>query len=158
MTRFFLALIRIITLALSFTLSTFVAAGFITFVLFLGADTGWLQKDPFVVIGAATFLLAMWLSIAQLSFYPALGIFFILEFARMSSLITSLISGGLCAIAALLLLPEFTQSEALPYTNREIWLAVIASGFVAGFTHWLLAGHRSGRWLGPQKSTAAQLD
>ncbi len=155
MTRFFLALIRLVALALSFILSTFAAAGFITFVLFLGADANWLQEDPFVAIGAATFLMAMWLNVAQLSFYPALGIFFVLEFARYSSLLTNLLAGGLCAIATLLLLPEFTQTEVLPYPNKEVWLAVIASGFIAGLTHWLLAGNRSGRWLGPQKNKAA---
>ncbi len=115
---------------------------------------GWLREDPLVAIGATTFLLAMWVNIAQLSFFPALSIFFILEFGRMSSLVTNLIAGGLCSIAAYVLIPEFSLNEPLPYTDKEIWIALLASGFVAGLTHWILAGHRSGRWLGPQKSTA----
>ncbi|MEE9313859.1 MAG: hypothetical protein V3V02_04350 [Rhizobiaceae bacterium] len=150
MTRFFLALLRLISLTLSFALSTFAAAAFVTFVLFLGSDTGWLQKDPFVALGAIAFMMAMWLSMAQLSFYPSLAAFCTLEFGRMSSLFSNLLAGGFCAFAAMVLLPEYYGGEALPYEARDIWLAMISAGFVGGLTHWILAGHRSGRWLGPQ--------
>ncbi|MEE9375183.1 MAG: hypothetical protein V3V04_02485 [Rhizobiaceae bacterium] len=150
MTRFFLALLRITALALSFALSSLSAAAFITFVLFLGSDAGWLQTDPFVTIGAFTFMIAMWFSIAQYAFYPAIAAFFVLEFARLNSLISNLLAGGFCALATLLLMPEFLTEEALPYPSKNVWAALLAAGFIAGFTHWVLAGHRSGRWLGPQ--------
>ena len=65
MTRFILALIRIIALSLSFCLSTLAAALFITFVLFLGSDPTWLETDPAVAVGAFGFTIGVWFEIAH---------------------------------------------------------------------------------------------
>ena len=151
MTRFFLALIRITALALSFLLSTFAASLFITFVLFLGSDAGWLQEDPFVVMGAIGFATGAWITIAQLAFVPFIAITSIAEFARLASLLVNLLTGGFCALAILVLSPSITNGESLPYESPEIWLTSLAAGFVGGLSHWILAGHRAGRWLGSQQ-------
>lgn len=152
MTRFFLLLIRIFALMLSFMLSTLVAAVFFTFVLFLGADTTWVREDVEVAVASVAFVGFMWITIAQLTLVPAVIAFFVLEAGRMDSLLANLIAGGLCAFVAMVLAPVAGEPQSLPYLEREIWIAAIASGFVGGFTHWLLAGLRAGRWMGPRSA------
>lgn len=150
MTRFFLLLWRLFALTLSYLLSTFVAAGFLTFALFLGADPSWLNEDVEVAVWSMGFLGFMWLAITQLTFAPALLAFIVLEFGRMETLLANVLAGGFCALVALVLSPAADEVSSLPYPERDVWIAVLAAGFVGGLTHWILAGCRAGRWMGPQ--------
>lgn len=151
-----LGVLRCLVLCLSFAFSSLAAAAFLTFVLFLNADTGWLAEDPLVAGGTFVFATVTWLAAMQLTFIPAFVVFAVLEFGRLTSLTMNLMAGGFVALS-LLVIPtgEMSIDMSLPYTIRETWTAIIASGFVAGFIHWLLAGHRSGRWLGPAEKDRA---
>jgi hypothetical protein len=146
MTRLILALIRLMALALSYMLSTLAAAAFLSFALFLGAETEWLREDPAVAVGTAGFAFAAWLEISRAIFMPFLLIIVIAEFARLSSLLFNVLAGGGLAFVYMVLTP---YSFELPYGEERIWLAALAAGFVGGFAHWMLAGYRAGRWLGP---------
>lgn len=147
MTQFFLALMRITVLSISFLLSTLTAALFITFVLFLGSDVSWLRDDASVIVGSIGFATGAWFTIAQLVFAPFVLLILVFELSKKTSLLLNLLAGGACAVVALLFYPDFQLVNQLPYANQEIWLASISSGFVGGFSHWLFAGHRAGRWL-----------
>lgn len=151
MTRLTLAIIRILALFLSYFLSTFAAALFVTFTLFLGSDLGWLQDDPFVTLGSLGFVTTIWISLVNGTFFPFAGITVIAEFARLSSLIFNLLLGGFLAFVYLILYWTPQQNES-GYGDQEIWIAALAAGFVGGFVHWLIAGYRAGRWLGPPKA------
>ncbi len=152
MNLFFGLLFRVFVLAFSFALSTLAAALFITFVLFLGGDAGWLQEDVTVIGGAVLFALAFWLQIATLGFAAVALTFLAMEIGRFTSLVASLLAGGLCA--AIILFSGLAQNagiEELPYELNQVRLTLIAAGFVGGLVHWLIAGHRSGRWMGQPK-------
>ena len=148
MTRFILALIRIIALSLSFCLSTLAAALFITFVLFLGSDPTWLENDPAVAVGAFGFTIGVWFEIAHSLFAVFFFLVLIAEFVRASSLLFNLIAGGGLALVYMVLTP---YAFDLPYREEQIWIAALAAGFVGGLVHWILAGYRAGRWLGPAR-------
>ena len=77
-------------------------------------------------------------------------IFFVLvaEPALLDGLGTNLLVGGDFALVYLVMTGTAVD---LPYTQQEIWIAALAAGFVGGLTHRLLAGHRTGRWMGPAK-------
>ena len=145
MIRFILALIRLIALALSYMLSTLAAAAFVTFALFLDAEAQWLREDPAVAVGAVGFTLAVWFEVASAVFAPFLLLVLIAELARLTSLTFNTLAGGLLACVYMVLTP---YGFDLPYTVQQIWLVALAAGFVGGFTHWALAGHRAGRWMG----------
>lgn len=146
MTRFVLALIRMMALALSFILSSLAAAAFVTFALFLGGETQWLHNDPEVVFGSVGFMFAVWVEISRMLFVPFLVFVLIAEPARLSSLVVNLIVGGLFAVIYMIMTP---YTFDLPYSQQQVWTAALAAGFVGGFAHWILAGSRAGRWLGP---------
>ena len=151
MTRFFLALIRCISLLLSFFLASLIAALFITLALFLGGDAYWLQDDPTVLIASLLFTIGIWFVILQNVFLPFAGLAIIAEFTRLSSMLSNIVLGGMCALY-FLIIPNvsYEYSSQLPYDERSYWLAIIAAGFVGGISHWLIAGYRAGRWLGPE--------
>ena len=94
MTRLILALIRTMALALSFILSTFAAAAFISFALFLGGDAQWLSDDPGVAVGTAGFALAAWFEIARATFVPFIFFVLIAEPARLNGLVLNVVAGG----------------------------------------------------------------
>lgn len=147
MTRLVLALIRFVALCLSFLLSTFAAAAFMTFALFLGGDSAWLKDDPAVAIGSIGFLIGVWVEICRALFAPFLLIMLVAELSRLDSLTFNMVGGGILAVIYMVLLP---YAHDLPYSAREVWLVALAAGFVGGLVHWMLAGHRAGRWLGPR--------
>jgi hypothetical protein len=149
MTRFILALIRLMALALSFMLSTLTAAVFLTFVLFLGAEVQWLNDDPTVAVGSVAFALAAWLEISRVLFVPFLLVVGVAEFARLSSLLFNTLAGGGLAYVYMSLA---SNTFDLPYGQQEIWAAAWAAGFVGGLAYWMLAGYRAGRWLGPERT------
>lgn len=146
MTRFVLATIRVLALILSFLLSTLAAAIFLVFALFLGGEPEWLRDDPAVVMGSVGFAFAAWTEICRALFLPFLLIAAVAEFSRLTSFLFNVLAGGGLALFYLVVTP---YSFDLPYSQQEIWTAALAAGFVAGLTHWLLAGYRAGRWLGP---------
>lgn len=153
-TLFFLTLMRLIALSLSFALSSFAAALFFTFVLFLGSDLGWLEDDPVTTLGAMGFAAASWFAIAQLAFAPSLIAFLFLELGRFSSLTINIIAGGAIACSVMIMGgAEGSATGELPYTGAEIWGATVSAGFISGLMHWLLAGHRAGRWMGSRHIT-----
>ena len=140
------AILRAISLLLSYALSTLSAASFLTFVWFLGSEIGWLE-DPLVVGGAAIYVFSVWLIIAELVFAPVMVMFVIAEIARMRSLLMNVLGGGLCALAVLLLTPVYeVLAQDNQFGDNPVGLAIISAGFVAGFVHWIFAGSRSGNW------------
>ena len=152
MTRFVLALIRLMALALSYLLSTLAAAAFITFALFLGGDAQWLQNDPEVVFGSIGFTLAVWFEISRVLFVPFVLFVLIAEPARLSGLVINLAAGGFFAVIYMIMTP---YTFDLPYSQQQIWTAALAAGFVGGFAHWILAGGSAGRWLGPKSTSTS---
>ena len=72
----------------------------------------------------------------------------IAEFVRASSLLFNLIAGGGLALVYMVLTP---YAFDLPYREEQIWIAALAAGFFGGLVHWILAGYRAGRWLGPAR-------
>lgn len=153
-TVFILGLIRFISLALSFALATLAAALFITFVLFLGSDLGWIEDDPITAFSSAGFATASWLAIAQMTFIPFLIVIPFLEFTRATGFTINLIAGGAIALVAIVMSPLGAGEEiALPYPSSEIWIAFLSAGFVSGFVYWILSGHRAGKWLGTPKNS-----
>mgnify|MGYP000005823228 CR=1 FL=1 len=153
MTLFFGLLFRILVLAFSFAVSTLAAALFVMFVLFLGGDASWLQEDPAVAGGAVLFTFAFWLQAASLGFAIVALVFLVMEIGRFTSLVASLVAGGLCASIILFSGMAATAGiEDLPYDPNQVRLTFIAAGFVGGLVHWLIAGHRAGRWIGPRKT------
>ena len=148
MTRLILALIRAMALALSFILSTFAASAFLSFALFLGGDAEWVRTNPEVAVGTVGFALAVWFEIASALFAPFFLFMLIAEPARLNGLVTNLLIGGGFALVYMVM---NDMAVDMPYTEQEVWLAAIAAGFVGGLTHWMLAGYRAGRWMGPPK-------
>lgn len=141
-------MLRSISLLLSYALSTFSAASFLTFVLFLGSEIGWLVSDPLVIGGAAVYVVTTWLIAAQLVFAPAVVAIVTAELARLSSLLSNVLLGGGCAVVVLVLSPlQNVVTEGAHYDDGQFELAIISAGFISGFTHWVFAGHRAGRWL-----------
>ena len=148
MTRLVLALIRTFALALSFILSTFAASAFVSFALFLGGDAEWLRNDPEVAVGTVGFALAVWFEIASVLFVPFILFVLIAEPARLNGLVTNLLAGGGFALVYMVM---NDRAVDMPYAPQELWLAAMGAGFVGGLAHWLLAGYRAGRWMGPAK-------
>lgn len=148
MRLFFSLLIRIIVLSLSFIIATLVVGIFLAFILFLGGDPTWLAEDSLAAGGAIGYALVAWIFIAGLSFAPAALIMLALEFTRASSLVANLLAGGACALVAMIMFEPSTGFESDGDWNAQrFWLVAIAAGFIAGFTHWLIAGRRAGRWM-----------
>lgn len=153
---FFTLLFRVLAVALSFAVSTLAAAVFLTFALFLDGDVSWLSEDIVAAGGAITFTGVAWLQIASQSFAPAMAILLGLELGRYKSLTINVLAGGACAVIIMVMTnPSASPDQGLPYDSDKIWMAAIAAGFVAGFVHWILAGHRAGRWMnGPLSGSA----
>ncbi|PCH45669.1 MAG: hypothetical protein COC23_06035 [Hyphomicrobiales bacterium] len=157
MLLFFSALFRIIILSLSFIVATLAAAIFIAFILFLEGDASWLFRDALAAGGTVAFAGVTWFNITSWAFAPAALILLALEFGRLSSLMINLLAGGACAVIVMIMFnPSIQFENGLAYDPQQLWMVAIAAGFIAGFTHWLLAGHRAGRWMGP--ADAPQLD
>lgn len=146
--------LRIVVLSISFVLATMASAAFLTFALFLGGDLSWLRDDLSVVGGTLIFGAASWFTIANLVFFPALIAIVILEYGYFKSLLINATIGGLIAIYVLLMYTTVIQQE-LNYPVTELKVAIIAAGFVGGITHWMIAGHRAGRWRGSLSSEEA---
>lgn len=149
--RLTLALIRLLMLGFSFVLATLASALFMTFALFLNAEAEWLNDDPLVTGGAFLFAMVAWLAAMKIAFLPALAAILTLEFTRWTSLTANLLAGGAVAVTVLALMQSNDAIETtLPYGIRDVSVAIIASGFIGGVAHWVIAGHRAGRWLGPE--------
>jgi len=103
---------RFLALVLSFILSTFVASVFITFVLFLGSNLGWLDTDPLALLGAIGFATASWFAIAQMAFIPSLIVIPFLELTRSSGLTINLLAGGAIAFVAIVMGPLGAGEES----------------------------------------------
>ncbi|MEP1207069.1 MAG: hypothetical protein ABJM29_09820 [Rhizobiaceae bacterium] len=155
MTRFFLALIRLMALALSFILSTLIAACFVTFALFLGGEAHWLHNDPEVLFSSIGFTFGVWVEISRALFAPFLLFALIAEPARLTGLITNVVLGGALAAIYMVITPYTFE---LPYSQQELWITALAAGFVGGLAHWIFAGNRAGRWLGPPKVSPSQAE
>ncbi|MEL7228542.1 MAG: hypothetical protein AAGK38_01360 [Pseudomonadota bacterium] len=160
MTRLVLFLLRLMALALSYTLSCAVAAAAITFVIFLGQDIGWLafapERDPAELVltwaSASAFFGTVWFTILPGAFWPAVVVFAVQEGARLRSLLSHLLGGAAIAVAAVVLTIGMGAGPDAPSgLDGGAWLTVLTAGFFGGAAHWLLAGHRAGRWLGPDR-------
>lgn len=163
MTRLILFILRFVALCLSYTLSCAVAAATITFIIFLGQDIGWLaltpERDPaeLVLTWASTsaFFVTAWFTILPAAFWPSVAVFTVQEAARLRSLLLHLIGGAAIAVAAVVLTIGMGAGPDVPSgLDGGAWLTVLTAGFAGGATHWLLAGHRAGRWLGPDSPEA----
>ena len=145
---FIFLLIRMVTLAVSYVITSLTASLFVVFVLFLGSDASWLEEDIVVAGSALVFAATLWWQVAQLAFAPFCLIVLGLELGRFRSLVMNSLAGGLCALVVLTLFETAPIETDLPYSDREFWTVGLASGFVAGLVHWLIAGHRAGVWMG----------
>lgn len=151
MVRLTLALLRVIVLLLSFFTATFAASAFLSFALFLGGDTYWLGDDA-ALMGAVLFTFTAWWIAVQTTLMPFAGLAVLFEFTRWRSFLAHTAAGGAVALWSSRMVELVQGDEAiLPYTDRDVWLAVLAAGFIGGATHWFVAGHRSGMWLGPDR-------
>lgn len=126
----------------------------LTITLFLGGDVRWLRDDEAVVLAASGFAVAtvwaVWLS----AIYPLLAAFLITEMARARSFLIHVIGGGLVGIAAVIAgggMNALVVALEGAYAPSQIWLSVLSAGFVGGFVHWVIAGHRAGKWLGEDR-------
>jgi len=142
--------LRLLVVGLAYFFTTLFAAGFVTFVLFLGSDTSWLIDDPVVAGSALLFFAALWWYILQVALAPFSLILLAMELGKFQSLTLNCVAGGACAVAILLLgdVSGIMIETELPYTENEVWSAALAGGLVSGITYWLLAGRRAGKWLG----------
>lgn len=151
MVRLTLALLRICVLVFSFFIATLAASAFLTFALFLGGDTYWLGDDT-ALMGSLLLAGTAWWIAVQTAFLPFAGLSLLFEFTRWRSFLAHTAAGGAVAIWSARTVELVTDGETvLPYADSDVWLAVLASGFIGGAAHWLIAGHRSGIWLGPDK-------
>ncbi|MEM9734949.1 MAG: hypothetical protein AAF903_15925 [Pseudomonadota bacterium] len=163
MTRLILFILRFAALALSYALSCAVAAATITFIIFLGQDIGWLalnpQRDPAEMVltwaSASAFFGTVWFSILPAAFWPAVVVFAIQEAEKWRSLLIHVVSGAVIAVSGVVV--TFGLG-AVPHVPSGLdgggWLTVLTASFFAGATHWLLAGHRAGKWLEPDRPEA----
>lgn len=70
---------------------------------------------------------------------PALLAIIVGEIARIKSMLYYVIAGGL-AILAMIFLFEPTNTETIVIPSAKFMTVFAATGFVAGFVYWLLAG------------------
>ncbi|EFL89664.1 hypothetical protein [Ahrensia sp. R2A130] len=151
MVRLTLAFLRVCVLLFSFAVATFAASAFLTFALFLGGDTYWLGDDV-ALMGSVLFTFTAWWIAVQTTFMPFAGLALLFEFTSWRSFLAHTAAGGAAALWSARMVELVQDGKVvLPYADRDVWLAVLAAGFVGGATHWLIAGHRSGMWLGPDK-------
>ncbi|MEL6735209.1 MAG: hypothetical protein AAFO98_04905 [Pseudomonadota bacterium] len=123
----------------------------LTLTLFLGGDVGWLREDEAVVLAASGFAVATVWSVWLSAIYPMLAAILFTEMARARSFLVHLVCGGLVAVAAVIIgggMDVIVIALDGAYKSSEIWLSVLSGGFVGGLVHWLIAGHRAGKWLG----------
>ncbi|MEL6947411.1 MAG: hypothetical protein AAFO73_07230 [Pseudomonadota bacterium] len=148
-------LVRCLSLALSALVSSLAAAALITLALSLqmGGETQNLRDDEFLLFAGIGIALAGWWFIWQTLLGPLALAFLVTELGRLQSIVWHLVFGGLVALAAAFQAGNTVSIDVLQ-TRPDLmqdWLVLLSSGFVGGFTHWLLAGHQAGKWMGEPK-------
>jgi len=146
--------LRVVVLSLSLILSTLAAALMVTLTLFLGGDAGWLREDDLVLAGSLGFAFATWWVILISAVYPLLIAYLLTELARAHSMLLHLVAGALVAIAVVFAnggMVAVVSAFDNAFSTSELWLSVLSAGFAGGFIHWLIAGHRAGNWIGPDR-------
>jgi len=109
-----------------------------TSVLGLEADQTILAVASFVLGGIASFQLA---GLATLPVTIAIAIS---ELMRWQGMTVHLVLGGLCALFVMFSALALPQGE-LPANGTVI--VSLATGFIAAFLYWLIAGRNAGEWL-----------
>ena len=145
---FTFGLVRLLILAASLILTTAAAAFFLTVSLFLKGELYWLQEDPLTLGGSIIFFATAWFLIALNGGLITLFAMIVTEFLKLRTLIVHLMIGAL--VGAIIMFRSEGHDyfgRPLPFTDQEFWLAACAAGIVAGVVHWLVAGHRAGRWI-----------
>lgn len=135
---------RLVLVPLGFILSSIVAL----FVLItLGSEriTHAIQGQNDVPISAAFELVGQAAVLTSaVTIVPALALVIIGEVARIRSIIYYVVGGGLALVA----IPALAQAglgqagfgNGLEMPSAAVWQVFATSGFLAGFTYWLIAG------------------
>jgi len=161
-------IVRLIAIILGLIVAMLAAGMFLSFGLFAGAFTefftelqiifdGEIYNDPantsplvaFLVIIAGFFTS---FNVASIATLPAAIAIAVSELMRWQGMTINLVLGGLVALFTGLSLYGSTRT-GLPSDGTLVVL--LATGFVAGFFYWLIAGRSAGKWLGGSKSEPA---
>ncbi|MEM7289092.1 MAG: hypothetical protein AAF412_01770 [Pseudomonadota bacterium] len=99
-----------------------------------------------LIIGTITFLLGIFASfqLAGLALLPVTIAIATTEMMRWRGMTTHLILGGLCALFVMFSTLNLPQG-VMPGNGMVI--VSLASGFIAAFFYWLIAGRNAGEWL-----------
>lgn len=166
-------IVRLIAVLFGLFIAMLAAGMFLSFGLFAGAFTEFFNelqlflneeiiRDPYgeqldtsplvtlVVVIAGFFTSFHVMSLAALPTTIAIAI---AELMRWSGLTINLVLGGLVALFTGLSIHGATRAgseQALPSDGTLVVL--LATGFIAGFFYWMIAGRSAGKWLGTPKA------
>lgn len=159
-------IVRLVVILIGIFVAMLAAGMFLSFGLFAGAfseffaELQWIiEGDPYmdpadtsplvtllvVIIGFFTSFHVM--SLAAL---PATIAIAIAEMMRWQGMTINLVLGGLVALFTGVSLYGSTR-EGLP--SEGTLVVLLATGFIAGFFYWLIAGRSAGKWLGGSNRT-----
>ena len=96
--------------------------------------------------GVIVFLLAVLWSpfIAAAAIGPAAVLIVLAEWLRLRGLVSNVVLGGLAALLAFWI--HFDLAPGMKLSDGTL-VVVAATGFIAGFFYWLVAGRSAGKWL-----------
>lgn len=148
-------IVRLVAIVFALLLAYLAAGLFVALGMFLGwfrylfaaftAETGGVVETSDVLAAIATFAVALFSSftIAIAATAPSLVAIAIAEAMRWRGLVTNLLLGGGVALAT----DWIATAPGSPPLSGGATLVLLATGFIAGFTYWLIAGRGAGRWL-----------
>lgn len=94
------------------------------------------------ILGPFLFLISI---IPSLTILPALIVVIVGEVAQIRSYLYYIISGGIAVLALLFLAGTIDNTQAYTIPSVRFMTIFAASGFVAGFIYWLIAGRNASR-------------
>lgn len=148
-------IVRLVAIVFALLLAYLAAGLFVALGMFLGwfrylfaaftAETGGVVETSDVLAAIATFAVALFSSftIAIAATAPSLVAIAIAEALRWRGLVINLLLGGGVALAT----DWIATAPGSPPLSGGAALVLLATGFIAGFTYWLIAGRGAGRWL-----------
>jgi len=153
-------IVRLVAIVFALLLAYLAAGLFVALGMFLGwfrylfaaftAETGGVVETSDVLAAIATFAVALFSSftIAIAATAPSLVAIAIAEALRGEALrwrglVINLLLGGGVALAT----DWIATAPGSPPLSGGAALVLLATGFIAGFTYWLIAGRGAGRWL-----------
>lgn len=141
-------ILRMIVVFFGFVLAVIAAELFLFVGLIAGYFPGILAGTEQDALVGGAFVFLVWFPVAMYgafsAFLPGIIAVAIGEMMRWRGMIANMMLGGACTL--FLGLSNFTnESHSLPSENTIIIL--LATGFVAGFVYWLIAGRGAGSWM-----------